>query len=72
MKLTYEVHTVARDETTMTAKVGGQDREVRGDVLSVELTAPGSALTFRFDDVAAAEKVFQPGKKVTLSFAGVK
>lgn len=72
MKLDYEVHTVVRDEAPIIAQVNGKDREVRSDVLTVELAAPGSGLTFRFDDIAAAEKIFKPGKKVTLTFAGAK
>lgn len=73
MKLEYSVHSVARGEATMTVKVNGRDREVRSDALVVELVREGSALTFRFDDVEEAEKLFtKAGKKITLSFAGAK
>lgn len=72
MKLTYEVHSVAEDKATITAQVNGKDREVLSDVLTVELVAPGSGLTFRLDDIPAAKKLFVKGKKVTLTFAGAK
>lgn len=72
MKLVYKVHSVVEDEATITASVNGKDREVRSDVLTVELTAPGSGLTLRFDDIEAAKKLFQTGKSVTLTFAGAK
>lgn len=72
MNLEYEVHSVSDDEATIVANVGGKDREVRADVLSVELTRPGSALTFRFDEVEDARKLFKVGKTVTLTFAGAK
>ena len=68
MKLTYSVHTIANDKATITAQVNGKDREVQADVLVVELTAPGSALTFRFDDVDEAKKLFAMGKTVSLTF----
>lgn len=74
MKLEYKVHTVTTDETEITAKVHGKDRQVKTDVLTVELVNEemGSALTFRFDDVEAASKIFKDGKKVTVSFMGAK
>jgi len=72
MKLDYSVHSVGKDRSEITAKVGGKDRQVLADVLTVELVAEGSALTFRFDDVEDAEKLFQRGKKISLTFAGVK
>lgn len=72
MKLEYEVHSVSHSEMPMTVKIDGKDREVRSDVLVVELVKPGSALSISFDDVEAAEKLFESGKKVTLTFAGVK
>lgn len=72
MKLEYKVHSATVDQSEMTAKVGGKDRTVLGNVLTVELVADGSALTLRFDEVEAAQKLFKPGKKITLSFAGAK
>jgi hypothetical protein len=72
MKLVYEVHSVVTDTLSIIAQVNGKDREVLSEVLTVELTAPGSALTFRFDDIPVAEKLFAKGKKVTLTFAGAK
>lgn len=72
MKLDYSVHSVSRDEHTITAKVAGKDRQVKAEVLTVELTAPGSAVTFRFEDADEAEKLFKAGKPVTLTFAGAK
>lgn len=71
MKLEFSVHSVSRHSAPIVAKVGGKDREVMAEVMEVELTAPGSALTLRFDDIEEAEKVFK-GKKVTLTIAGVK
>lgn len=72
MKLKYQVHSAVKSEAEMTVKIDGKDRQVRGDVYVVELTAPGSALTFRFDDIEKAEKLFKTGKPVTLTFAGAK
>lgn len=73
MKLDFKVHSVGRDQAPMTVKIGGKDREVTAEVLTVELVGEGSALTFRFDDIEEAEKLFDKvGKKITLSFAGAK
>lgn len=73
MKLDYAVHSVSRDKAAMTAMVNGKERQVEGDVLTVELVGEGSALTFRFDDVEEAVKLFsKPGKAITLTFAGAK
>lgn len=73
MKLDYQVHSLSVDQAPVMAKVAGKEREVLAEVLTVELTGPGSALTFRFDDVEAAQKLFgKRGKKVTLTFAGAK
>lgn len=72
MKLDYKVHSVALDQTQMTASVGGKSRTVLGEVATVELVAEGSALTFRFDDVEAAQKLFKKGGKIHLTFTGAK
>lgn len=72
MKLEYEVHSVVADEATITVNHKGKDIEARTDVLTVELVAPGSALTFRFEDTEEAAKLFKQGKKITLTFAGAK
>ncbi len=72
MKLEYKVHTVAKDQSQVMAQIGGKDRQVLAEVLTVELVADGSALTFRFDDVEDAEKLFRQGKKIRLTFAGAK
>jgi len=72
VKLEYEVHSATVDQAEVEATVKGKERKVLADVLTVELVAEGSALTFRFDDVEKAEKLFKVGKKVTLTFAGGK
>ncbi len=69
MKLTYNVHSISCDAAEITAQVAGVDRQATIEVATVELTAPGTAVTFRFDDVEAAHKLFQIGKPVDLSFA---
>jgi len=72
MKLIYSVHSAVEDKATITAQVNGKDREVQIDALVVELVGNGSALTFRFDELDEAKKLFVVGKNVTLTFGGAK
>lgn len=72
MKLEYKVHTVTIDQVPVTAKVGGKDREVLTDAMTVELVPveDGKVVTLQLHDAEEAEKLFKKGKKITLTLAG--
>ncbi len=69
MKLSYTVHSVAEDRAQVEVEHGGKLRQASLDVLVVELVAPGSVLTLRCEDPDEARKIFETGKKVSLTIA---
>jgi len=72
MKLEGKVHSAVVDHAEVEATVNGKKRNVLAEVLTVEIVIDGKGKTFHFDDVEAAQEIFKPGKKVGITFAGVK